>query len=149
MHENRNLIFSLTRLVKKCYIVLLMKNLLRIKSFFCLFLSLFIVFAFSGCQKKSDLKVNLNNKVQYKSEDGLVYDAKFYSLSDQSLYFVKLQAEGKEPLMLTRAISASGERYIDSTQKIEFWTKSDWAFVLESDGENARTVNLTQISAGK
>lgn len=91
----------------------------------------------------------MNNEVEYKSEEGLVYDAKFYSLSDQSLYFVKLQVEGEEPLTLTRAISASGERYVDSTQRIEFWTKSGWAFVLESDGENAKTVNLTQVSDRK
>lgn len=119
---------------------------MKIKSFFSLFSFLFLAFVFSGCQEKSGLKVNLNNEVQYKSEEGLVYDAKFYSLSDRSLYFVKLQVEGEEPLTLTRAISASGERYVDSTQRIEFWTKSDWAFVLESDGENAKTVNLTQVS---
>lgn len=124
-----------------------MKNLMKIKSFFSLLSFLFLAFVFSGCQEKSELKVSLNNEVQYKSEEGLVYDAKFYSLSDQSLYFVKLQVEGEQPLTLTRAISASGERYVDSTQRIEFWTKSDWAFVLESDGENAKTVNLTQVSA--
>lgn len=105
-----------------------------------------------GCHKAESLRVNLNYQATYKTtgdSDVSEFKADFYSLSDKSLYFVKVN-DGNKTYTLTRTISASGERYIDETQKIEFWTKGETAFIeeLDSDGNGTgKTINLTEVKA--
>lgn len=108
--------------------------------------SLFLIPMFFSCQsqKKLGLEVNLNNEAHYESQDGEMFVAKFYSLSDNSLYFAKVQNEKGETLTLSRAISASGERYIDALERTEFWTKGDEAFfIIKNDDGTETRVALT------
>lgn len=104
---------------------------------------IFVVFVlvlasvFVSCKGKSSdssLKVDLISEATYKSEDSLV-SAKFYALSDKSLCFVKLQTN-EESLTLTRAISASGERYVSESENVEFFVKGNEALIEYRDLEN-------------
>lgn len=87
-----------------------------------------------GCGKKSELKAELVHESVYTTEDSM-FTARFYSLSDRSLYFVKVQFNDEE-MTLSRALSASGERYVDETGKIEFLVKENEAQLLVLSSES-------------
>ncbi len=121
--------------------------------------SFLLIPIFLSCQS-TKLNAKLTNEVNFKADDGSIFLAEFYSLEDNSLYFVKLsrladdnfaeksenfvaetgnlKLEGEnfaelneifaqKSVTLTRAISASGERYVDETGKIEFLLKGNEA----------------------
>lgn len=102
-----------------------MKNL---KAFVLPLLLIAAVPFFQSCGKKTELKAELVYESVYTGEDS-VFKARFYSLSDRSLYFVKVQFNDDE-ITLSRAVSASGERYVDETGKIEFLVKENEAQLL-------------------
>ena len=108
-----------------------------------IFLSAMLFFA---CHKAESLSVNLNYQATYKAADSSEIKADFYSLSDNSVYFVKVHI-GDETLTLTRAVSASGECYVDEMQRTEFWTKGETAFIEElgQDGSGTgKRINMTE-----
>lgn len=146
---------------------------------FCLLL---IMPIFQSCQKNNqkltaDLITEVNFKIDdfsfnenvenaiFSANDGDSFlSAKFYSLSDKSLYFVKIFgfselaenksvanemiSNAKKSLTLTRAISASGERYIDETGGIEFWVKGDAAtlrFTNLAENNTVLQINLSVL----
>jgi membrane-bound inhibitor of C-type lysozyme len=83
-----------------------------------------------------DLKVRGGESIIYQCENGKQIVARYYSLADGSLDFVKITVpEGKE-YTLPRVLSASGVRYTDDL-KIVWWTKGESAF-LEARGENGK-----------
>lgn len=102
-------------------------------------LLLFIIFSLicvSGCcsLKKDSLTVRGGEKVIYQCEKGARIGAKYYSLSDDSLNFVKIVLpEGKEQT-LPQALSASGARYTDDRELV-WWIKGDAAIVETRDHE--------------
>ncbi len=70
----------------------------------------------SSCFKSPDqepLTVNIGQPVHYISDDGCHFKAKYGSLSDKSLHFVKVTMPDGREHTLPQVISASGVRYTD------------------------------------
>ena len=89
-----------------------------------------------GCRivDTGDLTVRGGESITYQCENGEQIVARYYSLSDGSLDFVKITLPEGEKYTLQHVFSASGVRYTDDF-KIMWWTKGDSAF-LSVRGEN-------------
>jgi len=102
-------------------------------------LLLCIIFILTGlcgccCWKNECLTVRGGERVIYKCDNGDGITARYYSLSDGSLNFIKLILfDGKEQT-LPQVISASGARYTDDRELI-WWIKGDSARVEMRDSE--------------
>lgn len=70
----------------------------------------------------------------YQCENGDRIIAKYYSLSDNSLNFVKIIPPGGKEQTLPQGLSASGARYTDDREFV-WWIKSDSARLEVRDGE--------------
>ncbi len=80
------------------------------------------------------LSVTGGEPVVYSCDNGDRLVARYYSLSDESLFFVKvLFPDGKE-YTLPQVVSASGARYTDDFE-VCWWIKGDEAYVEKRDGE--------------
>ena len=88
--------------------------------------------------------MNLIYSATYDSDSGKSLFVKYYSLSDGSLFFIKVKGLGENENTLSQAISASGTRYTDSFS-YECLVKGDEILALELD-ENG---NWETIFSGK
>jgi membrane-bound inhibitor of C-type lysozyme len=68
----------------------------------------------------------------YDSGDGQKITARYYSLSDDSLHFVKLVLPDGSQYTLPSIAAASGVRYTDDMSLV-WWTKGDTAFAEKRD----------------
>jgi len=68
----------------------------------------------------------------YQNSEGKILEAVFYSLSDNSLNFVRVTYDEKQ-YTLPQLVSASGARYSDEFS-MEFWIKGDSASVTTGFG---------------
>lgn len=111
-----------------------MKNIM---SKILLFSILLIVSYLFGCCsnfKKENPTVRGGESVTYQCENGDRITAKYYSLSDNSLNFVKvILPDGKEQT-LPQGLSASGARYTDDRELV-WWIKGDSARLEVRDNE--------------
>ena len=82
-----------------------------------------------GCTniKKEGLILSGGEPVAYLCENGDQIMARYYSLSDDSLNFVKVSMPDSMEYTLPRVGSASGARYTDDLRLV-WWTKGDIAF---------------------
>jgi len=64
--------------------------------------------------------VDIGQPVYYKSDNGDQFEAKYGSLSDGSLHFVKVKMPDGREYTLHQAISGSGARYTDD-REIVWW----------------------------
>jgi membrane-bound inhibitor of C-type lysozyme len=110
------------------------------KSKILLLIVVFTLVCVSGCcsLQKDSLTVRGGEKVTYQCEKGDRVVAKYYSLSDDSLNFVKIVLpDGKEET-LPQALSASGARYTDDRELV-WWIKGDAALLeIRDDTGNWR-----------
>lgn len=92
----------------------------------------------SGCAglESEELTVSEGRRVAYECEHGDRIVAKYYSLSDGSLHFVKLSMPGGKEHTLPNAVSASGARYTDDFNLV-WWVKGDSAMVETIDRNGA------------
>ncbi len=67
-----------------------------------------------------NLTVDIGQPVHYISEDGQRFVARYGSLSDNSLHFVKVKMPDGREYTLPQVISASGVRYTDD-REIVWW----------------------------
>ena len=116
-------------------------------------LSCFLVVLLFGCAQKHttvELSVRGGNKITYINENGDHITAKYYSLSDSSLEFVKVTMPGSKEYTLPRVISASGVRYTDDFELV-WWTKGNNAFaeVRDMNGQWNRKYDCKEIPNGK
>ena len=89
-----------------------------------LVVSMLIAFSLAGCDESSrqtDLTVHMGQPVHYTSTDGEHFVARYGSLSDGSLHFVKVQMPGGQEYTLPQVVSASGVRYTDEKDLV-WWT---------------------------
>jgi membrane-bound inhibitor of C-type lysozyme len=87
---------------------------------------LLLVIAFTGCITiaKEKLTVELTQEVEFICSDESKIEARFYTLTDNSLNFVKVKmVDGKE-YTLPQVIAASGARYSDE-YSLQFWIKGN------------------------
>lgn len=90
--------------------------------------------AIFGCAfgKQADLRVMLQSHVVYQCEHEALIAARYYSLTDDSLHFVKLTLPDGAQFTLPNVLSASGARYTDDVELI-WWSKGDNAFAQHRD----------------
>ncbi|MGO1792424.1 MAG: MliC family protein [Oceanisphaera sp.] len=114
-------------------------------------------FALSACVAsstsvdKSSLELLGDTPLVYQCESGARIVAKYYSLSDGSLNFVKVTMPSGKQYTLPNVISASGARYTDEVSMV-WWTKGDNAFAEARDQDGQWQVqykNCKQIFAIK
>lgn len=82
----------------------------------------------SGCNsaKRGELTVLHGNYAIYQCENGNRIEARYYSLSDNSLSFVKLRMPDGREQTLPQVLSASGARYTNDFELV-WWIKGDSA----------------------
>lgn len=80
------------------------------------------------------LRVKGGEAVMYRCENGDKITARYYSISDDSLDFVKVTMPDSKEYTLPLAVSASGARYTDNN-KLVWWAKGDTALVETRDDE--------------
>ena len=79
-----------------------------------------LVASLSGCNANPDQKlmVDIGPPVYYKGDKGDLFIARYGSLSDGSLDFVKLEMPDGQAYTLPNVISGSGVRYTDERQLV-------------------------------
>ena len=89
----------------------------------------------TGCHfcEKGALTVLGGEPVDYQCENGDRIVARYYTLSDSSLHFVKVLLPDNEEYTLPQSISGSGARYTDDMMLI-WWVKGDSVSVQMRDG---------------
>jgi membrane-bound inhibitor of C-type lysozyme len=95
----------------------------------------FFVMAFAGgCAgvKTVGLTVRGGEPITYQCQNGEKIVARYYSLSDDSLNFVKVTMPGGKVYTLPNVLSASGARYTNEIEMV-WWNKGRTAFVQERD----------------
>jgi len=94
-------------------------------------LLIFTISLIGSCSPNQDqLKVMKNGVITWRSETGEKIVTQFYSLSDNSLKFVKVVLPDGKEYTLPQVVSASGVRYTDE-REIVFWMKGETAFVQQ------------------
>ncbi len=108
----------------------------HIKRILVLLVSIIHVIWLSGCKKKniSMLSIKTGEKIVYQCNGGEKIKARYFSLSDQSLYFVKLTLPNGKEYTLPQIMSASGVRYTDERELV-WWTKGN-EVLIEKRNEN-------------
>lgn len=98
-------------------------------------LPFFVPACIFGCSlTKENLTVRVGESVTYQCENGDRITARYYSLSDNSLDFVKvILPDGKEQT-LPQGLSASGARYTDEREFV-WWIKGNSARLEARSGE--------------
>lgn len=75
----------------------------------------------AGSCRETRLTVDIGQAVYYISEDGDRFVAKYGSLSDKSLHFVKVSLPDGREYTLPQVMSGSGVRYTDDRDLV-WWT---------------------------
>ena len=89
-------------------------------------LNILLLLLATGCvhENSDNLKVVLGREYTYQCDDGSKIKARFCSLSDSSLNFVKIITEDGKEYTLPQLVSGSGARYSDE-RGLEFWIKGN------------------------
>ncbi len=97
------------------------------------------------------LTADIGPPVYYRSDDGDQFVAKYGSLSDGSLYFVKVKMPDGQDYTLPQVVSASGVKYTDE-REIVWWTHQGTVRVDVRDAEGrwkTRYSELRQVQRKK
>jgi len=105
----------------------------RILMMFCVIVTLSCVAGRLNDEQKA-LTVSGGEPVVYQCENGDQIVARYYSLSDGSLRFVKVLLPDGEEYTLPQGPSGSGARYTDD-RIMTWWIKGDFANVEMRDEE--------------
>ena len=83
----------------------------------------------SGCASIDQEKLTVldGQRLTYQCEGGSQIEARYYSLSDDSLDFVKVFLPNGKGYTLPHVLSGSGVRYSDDFELV-WWTKGNTAF---------------------
>ena len=106
-----------------------------------------------GCAGKRNpvaLTVCGGNPIIYESDRGDHIIARYFTLSDRSLDFVKVTFPSGKEYTLPQAMSASGVRYTDDRELV-WWTKGNTAFaeVRDINGQWKRKYDCKEIPISK
>jgi len=109
-----------------------------------------LLYGCAGKQNPAPLTVNGGEPVIYKSDSGDRIIARYFSLSDSTLDFVKVTLPGGREYTLPQVLSASGVRYTDDRELV-WWTKGNTAFaeVRDENGQWITKYNCKEIPQGK
>jgi membrane-bound inhibitor of C-type lysozyme len=96
-----------------------------------------LIVSLCGCVAslhKTVLTVDIGPPVYYRSDGGDQFVARYGSLSDGSLHFVKVRMPDGQEYTLPQVVSASGVRYTDE-REIVWWTHQGTVLVEIRDAE--------------
>jgi len=102
-----------------------------------LVISVLAALLLAGCAKTSQEKeptVRIGPAVHYTSPNGDRFVARYGSLSDKSLSFVKVQMPDGREFTLPQVMSGSGVRYTDERELV-WWTHQGTVLVETRDAE--------------
>ena len=85
-------------------------------------------------KSETALTVDIGQPVYYKSDNGDHFEARYGSLSDGTLHFVKVKMPDGKEYTLPQAISGSGARYTDD-REIVWWEHQGKVRVDTRDAE--------------
>ena len=100
-----------------------------------------------GCAEKShepELTVRVGQPVRYMSENGDRFVARYGSLSDKSLSFVKVQMPDGREYTLPQVVSGSGVRYTDERELV-WWTHQGTVLVEMRDAEGDWVAKYSEL----
>ena len=93
----------------------------KISIFFIIGIVLLLCFSVTvSANAQENLTVNIGPPVYYENKNGDQFEARYGSLSDGTLHFVKLKMPDGKEYTLPQAISGSGARYTDD-RDIVWW----------------------------
>jgi membrane-bound inhibitor of C-type lysozyme len=103
-----------------------------------------LLYGCTGERNTVTLTVCGGTPVIYQSDHGDQIIARYFTLSDHSLDFVKVTLPGRKEYTLPQTMSASGVRYTDDRELV-WWTKGNTAFaeVRDSTGKLIRKYECT------
>ena len=84
------------------------------------------------CGRSTNLAVTGGEAITYHCDNGEQIVARYYSLSDKSLDFVKVRLPDGKEYTLPQVLSGSGVRYTDDRELV-WWTKGASAFAEMRD----------------
>ena len=93
---------------------------------------------------KEVLTVNMGLPVQYENGNGEKFTARYGSLSDGSLNFVKVKMPDGQEYTLPQVISGSGARYTDE-REIVWWTHQGTVRIDVRDSEGKWTTKYSGL----
>jgi membrane-bound inhibitor of C-type lysozyme len=98
--------------------------------------------SFYGCNtiKSNSLYLIHENSTLYKCENGDEIIANYYSLSDNSYWFVDIHLSNGKNYTLINVNSASGAKFMND--EIVWWTKGDSAFTEFRDDQGEWQIHL-------
>lgn len=110
--------------------------------------SLAFLICISGCAGEEHKKLTVleDQSITYICEERQEIDAVYYSLSDNSLHFVKITLPDGTKYTLPQALSASGVRYTDGFDLV-WWTKGMTAFAETCDEKGEWQIKYKECSA--
>ena len=100
-----------------------------------------------GCAEKShepELTVHVGQPVHYMSDNGDRFVARYGSLSDKSLSFVKVQMPDGREYTLPQVVSGSGVRYTDERELV-WWTHQGTVLVEMRDAEGDWVAKYSEL----
>ncbi len=106
------------------------------------FCAVAVLSVMTGCRGGSgnDLTVLGGDPVDYNCSNGDRIVARYYTLSDSSLHFVKVLMPDSREFTLPQVLSGSGARYTDD-RMLTWWIKGDSASVeMRDDNGNWQTI---------
>lgn len=90
------------------------------------------------------LTATIGPPVSYRNDDGDRFVARYGSLSDGSLHFVKVKMPDGQEYTLPQVVSASGVRYTDE-REIVWWTHQGTVRVDVRDAEGAWKTRYSEL----
>jgi membrane-bound inhibitor of C-type lysozyme len=111
---------------------------------------LVLLYGCNGKRSTTELIVCGGNPVMYESDHGDHIMARYFTLSDGSLGFVKVTLPGGREYTLPQVMSASGVRYTDDRELV-WWTKGNSAFaeIRNINGEWKKIYDCNEIHIKK
>ena len=93
---------------------------------------------------QTELTAQIGQPVHYKSPNGEYFVARYGSLSDGSLHFVKVEMPGGREYTLPQVVSASGVRYTDEKDLV-WWTHQGTVTVEMRDAEGNWVTKYSEL----
>jgi membrane-bound inhibitor of C-type lysozyme len=93
---------------------------------------------------QTPLTVDMGEPVQYQSDTGERFVARYGTLSDGSLYFVKVKMPDGKEYTLPQVVSGSGVRYTDE-REIVWWSHHGTVRVDVRDAEGKWNTRYSEL----
>lgn len=93
-----------------------------------IFFGVLCLLAMCGCVTNQQLGARIGQPTYWRSQQGERFVARYGSLSDDSLHFVKVTMPDGRQYTLPEAVSASGARYTDENELV-WWEHQGTVYV--------------------